>query len=601
MSVMPDPDFKPINATMGRRAFTQCLLGSAWLLMSCSAVAQSPRRLDAANFGVAPGADPRRNDQGVRTALAELRRSGGGVLSFAPGRYRFSLATPWELPPAVGIAGAGKAVTTFERADNDPCNWIDSRDHAGDHSFSGFTAIGNGRATVNGNGAFFLGSTTPAAERPLRDIRFSSVELRNFGGDGWIFFLVAARARHGIESVAIDGECSFISSPGNARGPTVRSIWSSAIIFQGSIDQKGQGGVIRDVSVGPVTADIAHIKSLCVIWGAVEGARITRPRIERCGTSGIGDDSGAYALVVGNETLGAANPDRIEIVGPVIRSCRSVGLYLVSWGGDGGSVSFDGTGGLIANVTDTANGSLPKGAIAATVGATSITIRNLRTSNCVAALDLALGPGTNLLVDGVEAEGVPANQSGIRIARHIGGYEPDRVSRIALRNLRIRSSAPGVTGLKFASSRSLGAVELGGTLEIDVPFIGISAYREDGRGDAAPFESFTWQGAATIRNALAGAVVLRNNISPLSIDADIRIQRGDSPGPRDHRFKADGARNLRVNGSILIEDLRAGDNQAWEARMGNRPGRAYVRPGSISVQGPARLHALPGSIGAPSN
>jgi len=601
MVAMADTDFETLHSTLSRRAFTQGLLGSAWLLLSCSATAQSPRRVDAADFGAAPGADPRRNDQAVRAALSELGRTGGGTLNFAAGRYRFSLARPWEMPAGVGIAGAGKGETLLERADNSPCNWIDTRDHGGVHAFRGFTAIGNSRATINGDGAFLLASTTPAARAPLREISFGSVELRNFGGDGWLFFLIAPGSRQGIEGITIDGDCSFVSAPGNARGPTNRAIWSSAIIVQGSIDRKGQGGVIRNVEVGPASADIPHIKNFCVIWGAVDGARITRPRIERCGTSGIGADSGAYALMVGNETVGAANPERVEILGPVIGACRSVGLYLVSWGGDGGSVTFDGAGGSISNVTDTANGTLPKGAIAATIGATSVTIRNLRATNCVAALDLALGPGTNLVVDGVEAEGMPANQSGIRIMRHYGGYEPNRASRIALRNLRVHSSAPGVTGLRFFTTRSLGAIELGGTIDIDVPFIGVSAYREDGRGDLASFDSFTWQGSATIRNAVAGAVVLRNNVSPLAIDADIRIQRGEAPGPRDHRFKADGARNLRIGGSISIEDLRAGDNAAWEARMGPGNGHAYVRPGAISVQGPAQLRALPGSIGAPSN
>jgi hypothetical protein len=590
---MPGKPPTSIDPVLSRRAFTHGGLAAATLLVSGSAPAQE---MTLAQFGVSPEASPQQNDRGVRAAL---RAAAGGPLTFSAGRYRFALTSPWQLGPGVSIVGAGKGSTVLERTDRDPCNWFDTRDHRGANAFRGFTAIGNGRAVLNGNGGFLLASTTSAAAKPLRDISLSAVELRNFGGDGWIFFLVAPGSTHGIEHIAVDGDCSFVSAPGNARGPSDRAIWSSAIIIQGSLEPAGQGGIIRNATIGSVSADIPHIKSLCIIWGAVDGARIVRPQIERCATIGIGSDSGGYALVVGNETLGAANPERVQIIGPVINACQSVGLYLVSWGGDGGSVAFDGTSGSIANVTDTHNGILPKGAIAATIGATTVTIRNLRAVNCSAALDLALGPGTILLVDGVEAEGIPANQNGVRIQRHYGGNEPDRPSQIELRNLHIQSSAAGVTGLRFITTRSLGRVVLGGEIDIDVPFIGVSAYRESGSGEVAPFESFSWQGEATIRNAIAGAIVLRDNASPLMIDAQIRIQRGDAPGPRDHRFKADGARGLQVNGSIAIEDLRAGDNPAWEARVGRRADRAFVRPGAISIEGPAQLRAVPESLGAP--
>jgi hypothetical protein len=139
---------------------------------------------------------------------------------------------------------------------------------------------------------------------------------------------------------------------------------------------------------------------------------------------------------------------------------------------------------------------------------------------------------------------------------------------------------------------------LSGRIDLDVPYIGISAYQEHGSTEVDPFSSFNWEGDAVIRNAVAGAIVFRNNVSPLNITANIVILRGEILGARDHRVKADGALNMNLEGSVQIDGVRQGDNPAWDARMRGRPNQhAYVRPGSVRfTNSTPGLRATAGSV-----
>lgn len=571
-----------MSTPFGRRELL-CVLSLLPLLKAGCSAARGVG-VPASQFGMQPGASGEANEQAMRRAIEAARSQGGLELLFDPGVYRFAVRYPWILPAGMRFVGAGKAQTLLQRVDANPCSWIVARNSVGRYGFRGFTALGNGHASNSGDGAFFDAQLDSHAQEAMQDFAFDAIELRNFGGDGWIRFVIEGAAAHDIRNIRIAESCSFRSSSGNSRGPRDLGIWSSAIVFRGSLDTQGAGGRIRDAFVGPVAADIPHIKSLCVIWGGVVGARVERPVIERCGTIGIAGNCGAYAIAIGNETRGAPNPDRIEIIAPVIKACLSVGVYSACWGGKGGAISFDGAGGYIANVTDKENGSLPKGAIAATDGATTLTIRNLRAINCIAAIDAPLATGAVLLVDGVDAQKVPANGVGVRVAMQEGFTNTGPARQITLRNIRVQSDAPGVAGIKFDTRYPLGPVRIEGVLDIDVPYIGVSAYDEARERGAAPFSTFEWSGRATIRNARAGAIAFRNNLSPLVVSAEIVIERGDVPGNREPRIKAGGARNLKISGRMRIEGADDRDDPPWEGLSGRacRPEGKAAR-GSQSV------------------
>jgi hypothetical protein len=554
--------------------------GALFLLRPKSGFAAA-RVVRVSDFGVTPAGNPVTNDLGMRKALATAERLGGAQLAFAAGTYNFSVTSPWQLGAETHFIGAGKSQTVLKRIDRKSVNWIQTLNSRGGNRFSGFTAIGNSQSFVHGDGAFLYCQLDKAAKAHHSRVQFDNVELQNFRGAGWIFLIMLGPCHFDFRDIVIDGNCSFVSRTGNARGANDIGVLASVLNFQGNIDADGSAGRIRNVRVGPAVSDIPHIKSFCVIWGGVKDVVIDHPVIERCGTIGIAPNSGAYAIMVGNETVGAPNPDQVNILGPTIKACQSVGVYFVNWGGIGGTNRFDGRGGYIANVTDSENGTLPKGAVTATDGETRLEIRNVKAVNCVSAVDIPLANRASVLIDGVDATRIHANQFAIRVGMQ-GGLPSNRpASEIEIRNVRVRSTAPFVTGIKFTTERNMGKVTLGGVIDIDVPYIGISAFAEIGEASVTPFDQFTWAGNATFANCSAGAIVLRNNISPMTILATIRIQRGEQAGMRDTRIKADNAAALSVMGSVMIDDVRTGDHAAWSARMIGVRHRGQFKPDAV--------------------
>lgn len=516
-----------------------------------------PSSVDLAGFGLSAANSGADNDRAIRKALAHAVKaaSKGGVrFTCAAGHYKFALSTPWILPANVLFDLGGMPDTVWHRVDQSAVNWFETKNIAGNIGFRGARFIGNSRATVNGNGCFLFAELTAAASATMAGFTFDDLAFENFAGDGWLYFICRDGAKKDLSQIRIGDNCHFKSRPDNARGPNTREIWSSCMIFQGNYGTDGSSGRIRDVRVGQVKADIADVKSLAIVWGGTEDVVIDHPLVEACGTGAIGDDSGAYCIVVGNETVGAPNPDRIAIKGPRIRACRSVGVYYVAWGGTNiGKYVFDGRGGYINNVTDTKNGTLSKGAIASTDGPNEITIRNLTCDSVTSALDMRLWSGATLLADGVKASNIAAGKAGILI----GGQSANkaRTGDITLLNLDLSSKQKGTTGVRFLSNKhGYGDILIGGDINIDVTFIGISAYKESGRSPMDQFASLILTGDMHLRNAAAGQIVLQDNTSPITLDAEIESYRPTTHKLQDKRFKYDGSARLRRREIVRIQN-----------------------------------------------
>ena len=513
--------------------------------------------VDLAEFGLSAANDAVQNDLAMRHALDHARAvaSLGGVrLYCAAGSYNFSLSSAWQLPAGVLFDLGGKARTVWRRTDSQSCNWFEAKNIAGNIGFRGATFVGNSVASANGDGCLLFAELNDAAVQDMSDFLFDDIELQNLRGDGWLFFLCRSGSNRDISQIRVMDSCSFTSHQGNARGPNQRGIWSSCMVFQGNMDPYGSAGRIRNVNVGRVKADIPDIKSLVIVWGGVEDARIVGPSVKACGTGGVGDDSGAYCIMVGNETVGGPNPGRVSIVGPRIDACRSVGVYFVAWGGTNvGQYEFDGTGGHINNVTDLLNSSLPKGAIASTDGPNIVTIKNLVCDCVTSALDMRLYTGARLNVDGVKATNIATKQSGVFIIGQSGNAGP--TGAIELKNLSIASPNPGVTGIRLPPCRTgYGDVLIDGDTNIDVSYIGISAYNEASHTPLVQFAHLKLSGHMTLRNAAAGQIVLQNNASLIDLDAVIDSYRPHTGRSEDTRFKYEGCTHLSLKSQVSIVD-----------------------------------------------
>lgn len=331
------------------------------------------------------------------SAITLLSIVGGGIIKLGVGTYNVAKTSAHlSLPSNVEIVGSGKATRLVRSDSNSPPGYFFRMSNTTGNAFRNMTVVGNDIATGFGNGALFYYEFTAAAAAACVAPVFENLYLENCKSDGWIGVYFSGNPSYDLTGPKVHN-CTFTG--GSSRGPSDLGIPGGCINIWGNMTE-GSTSRIRNIQILNCYADVPKVKSAVFLWGGIDGAVIDNFVVDRIGTEEIADDCAGYAFVYGNEDVGAPNPTNI-----VFRNCRvehgkSAGIYSAAWGGYGGRIVTQNC--RINGITDTQNGTRPKGGFAFTDSNTTITIDNVIATQSVCAIDVPMAAGGSITIDGVQ-------------------------------------------------------------------------------------------------------------------------------------------------------------------------------------------------------
>jgi hypothetical protein len=332
-------------------------------------------------------------------AFAYLETRGGGTLTLGVGTYNVakSAARLW-VPSYVTIQGAGKSATRIVRTDaNANPDYFFRMLNTSGNVFRDMTVVGNNIATGFANGALFYWAQDEDATGVCTCPSYINLALENCKSDGWLgHYQLGNPPFDAIGPTILN--CSFTG--GSSRGPTDLGIPGGCIYVYSN---QTPGGVtrIRNTLVQNCYADIPDVKSAVIFQGGLCGGTVNGFWVERVGTSSaIGNDKVSYAFAYLNEIVGAQNPDNLTFANITVRRGKSAGIYSAAWGGYGGRIFIQNC--RINGITDTENGTRPKGGFAFTDSNTTITIENVVVTQSVCAIDAPMAAGGSISINGVQ-------------------------------------------------------------------------------------------------------------------------------------------------------------------------------------------------------
>jgi len=420
-------------------------------LMADLAADRSRLQTDVEVFGGGTGVAD--NTAAIIAALAALHAAGGGVLQLQAGNYQVASATLGgtgiSLPSNVTVRGMGVGLTTITVTGTTACYLFYNGKCASNQRICDLTAIGNNTASNNSDGSFYwvnsreASSPVDPATADVRNCVVENVRLENFGGDQWIWF-TALNSTYSIYDVGVRNLQAKTYS-GNARGPT--NIGIVSII----VSTRAEGGLIEGFFVDGLTADADYVKTAVGIFGRTHkiwlGGLIIRNAFQGYSNA----DKGGYAVFLYG--LNATdNPTDVVIYSPIIINPFSCGIYIPD--------SFDVQiiSPRISGQEDTADGTIPKGAIALN-GPNNVRIINADLSGNAINFAINTATSTTFAADMdlqvIGGSGRGASDTGVKI-RPGGAYST--AGGIHFYGYRDTGSAEGA--VKMFPSLTLGFVDV---------------------------------------------------------------------------------------------------------------------------------------------
>jgi len=305
------------------------------------------------------------------------------------------------------IQAQGDAVVTVTGSSGAYTTVIDCVNRNG-LTVSGLSFVGNSQADSIGKGAAIqwrnLNSSVALDGFTVRNCSF-----RNFKADYWILVSNNGGGTATMTKVSICNN-NFTSQSGNSRTPALLTEDSACIGIAGS--GTSLAGTIQGIEIANNIAEGDYIKSFVVCYQSTRYIEISGNQAQRFGTSGITADCGAYAIML-YDSSGFQPPSRYNITGNLITSPFSCGLYLANT--NQGVVS----GNTITGQTDTADGTLPKAAVAINGGQNiSVTGNNLYNSFRAVSISSA---ASGIEVKNNKFDSTQGNAIGVKLNNGVGG------------------------------------------------------------------------------------------------------------------------------------------------------------------------------------
>jgi hypothetical protein len=286
----------------------------------------------------------------IATALKVAERLNGATVIIAGAVRVSSAGLPFTVPANTRITGVGENVTVITVEGTGVAPTVFRCANVQQISFAEFTLIGNSRANAYANGAAI--AWTGNLNSPLRHLKVENCTFENFGGDYWIYVQNLGTAA--MQDVTVSG-CTFISRTGNARQPKGIGADSSCIGVIGS--STSRTGLVERIGISNNTACCDYIKSFFVAYRSTRYIEVCANRVLNCGQQEIGDNCGAYALML-YDSSGFQPPDTWVIDANLLVAPRACGIYLAAC--TRGTIS----GNTITGQYDQRDESIPKGGVA---------------------------------------------------------------------------------------------------------------------------------------------------------------------------------------------------------------------------------------------
>lgn len=354
-----------------------------------------------------------------------------------------------------------------------PCNVFYSTDTQGIH-FESLSVLGNGNAggtITTTTGYFWYHKMTAAAVADQRSFKMLNCTLANFGGLYWAYFdntLATNSTGFAMRDVRIENN-TFISASGNAQSPALITYTACCVAFSGS-DIVTNYASMTDIHVNGNTAYGQYMKQFCIFWSGVNRAFCTRNILSGFGTDGsFTNDTGCYAILVYDHAHGTGLfPDSIEINHNIIQGVRDCGIYLAAVG------RVNCNGNRISGQTSTANGTIPKAAIAIGGGPLStsiVSVNDTTIDGCYTGITAIASQGSDLTITKTHITNVLAGGMGILVQPTGTG----NVGIVVVDGIKVHSPNATVTACRIDSNAtvSLGYCSLL-NFDFDVLYTGIT-------------------------------------------------------------------------------------------------------------------------------
>lgn len=285
-----------------------------------------------------------------------------------------------------------------------PCNLFRSS-NASNIGLFGLVLRGNNQADSSGNGLCFYAQQTIAATQNCENIVVDNCRVENFKGDYWLRF-ESLNTTYPMQHVWVQN-CTFNSEAGNARSPTIIGVPSYCVQFYGP----ESGSVcLQNIVVSNNIANCRHIKGFVVLWHGVKLAQISGNIVNDTGVDAVfPNDVGTYAFLIYKLVAGGVAPNNISLSDNIVNNVKSAGVYIV-----------DGTDIRISNLscnnqTDTADGTLPKGAVAIN-GSDRIYVDTLVAVDCARGLQLVGKTAGEYFFNNINVKATAASAEGVNIS-----------------------------------------------------------------------------------------------------------------------------------------------------------------------------------------
>ena len=329
------------------------------------------------------------------------------TVDFPPGTYNISSASlganGLTIASGVGLMGQpneSKIVVTGTT----PCNLFRSS-NASNIGLFGLVLRGNSQADSSGNGLCLYAQQTAGATQNCENIVVDRCRVENFKGDYWLRF-ESLNTTYPMQNVWVQN-CTFNSESGNARDPSNIGVPSYCVQFYGP----ESGSVcLQNIVVSNNVANCRYIKGFVVLWQSVKLAQVSGNIVNDAGVDAVfPSDVGTYAFLIYKLIGGGVDPSNIDVSNNIVNNVKSAGIYLV----EGLDIRINNFS--CNNQTDTADGTLPKGAIAIN-GSNRIYVDTLVAVGCARGLQLVGKAAGEYFFNNINIKATAASAEGVNIS-----------------------------------------------------------------------------------------------------------------------------------------------------------------------------------------
>jgi hypothetical protein len=379
-------------------------------------------------------------------------------------------------------------------------------------------------------------------------------QINNFSGLYWIYYDNSAGTTYAFINCNVGSGIVFRSFAGNCQTAGLTSITTTATIvgYSGSDSVSYYG--IMDCHVFGCTVFGQFIKNIVTFWSGCQNCSWYDCKVEGCGTdSSISNDVGSYAGLAYDHSHGAAYaPDLIYFYNNIINGVKDCGVY----GASANRLYIRGH--ITSGQTSTANGTLPKGAIAVG-GCTRVLIDDCDADNCVQGVSVVVGSGNSAVINNCTETNIVGGGQG-KLLQPLGGSS-GTIGSIIVDGGKVHSTSTtgGTAGIRFDSTSSLALKVLTiRNVEADVAYNGIQQFSTDSTVPAL--------GSVTLEN-----IEIRNhtnvglqyqNCSNSATRASITNIKFFSPGAGSQDLAIAASTGLEIDG-IKFNDRATGSTQCW--------------------------------------